>query len=133
MRLNHGAVIILTHMNNSLKLLFFPFLLLTFITSTQAQVYVEEVDINALDINYVQIVGFNKAIFQQKVIITVDYGQKTKIFESQLIKDANGQQKIFNSMIDALNFMEANGWEYVNNTEYSVGNSRVSHFLLKRR
>lgn len=121
-------------MNFSLKqLLLFPLLLLAFVTSSQAQIFVEEVDINALDLSYVQIVGFNKALFQQKVIVTVDYGQKTKIFESQLIKDASGQQKIFNSMIDALNFMEANGWEYVNNTEYSVGNARVSHFLLKRR
>lgn len=121
-------------MNFSLKqFLFLPLLLLIFAKPSQAQIFVEEVDINALDINYVQIVGFNKAIFQQKIIVTVDYGQKTKIFETQLIKDASGEQKIFNSMMDALNFMEANGWEYINNTEYSVGNARVSHFLLKRR
>ena len=115
------------------RLLILPVFVGCFFVSAQAQIFVEEVDINSLDLSYVQIVGFNKAIFQQKIIVTVDYGQKTSFLESQLIKDAEGKQMIFNSMIDALNFMEANGWEYINNTEYTLGNAHVSHFLLKKR
>lgn len=98
-----------------------------------SQVSVEGVNINELDINYCSMYGYNKSIIGQNIIITVDYGQKHKVFKSQLIKDAEGKAVNFNSMIDALNFMEKNGWEYLNNTEYTTGNQVVSHFLLKRK
>ena len=99
-----------------------------------SQVSVEGVDINELEaVKYVQMLGYNKSLFGQKIIVTIDYGQKFNAFKSQLIKDKNDNNLVFNSMVDALNFMEENGWEYVNNTEYSTGSSNVSHFLLKRQ
>ena len=38
-----------------------------------------------------------------------------KVFASQAIRTADGTKAAFNSMIDALNFMEANDCEFVSN------------------
>jgi len=103
------------------------------ITFSFSQVSVEGVDINSLDIKYCQLLGYNKSLIGQKIIVVVDYGQKFKPFQSQVIKGPDDKPIVFNTMIDALNFMDANGWEYVNNYAVSVGNSQVYHYLLKRK
>lgn len=43
-----------------------------------------------------------------------------------------GKYFSFNSMIEALNFMNDNGWEFVNAYAFSTGSQSVYHFLLKR-
>ncbi len=120
-----------------MKILLLTFLVLLSISYSNAQVRVDGVDVNQLDeVKYVSIIGYNKSLFGQKIVITIDYGQKYSFMKAQTIEGhfKNGKERSmeFNSMIDALNFMEANGWEYVNNTEYTNGNSNVSHYLLKR-
>jgi hypothetical protein len=85
--------------------------------STQAfsQVVVDDAYINELEnVKYVELVGRNKIGFG-KIKIIVDYGQPLKLFASQAIRSSAGTKVAFNSMIDGLNFMEANGWEYVSN------------------
>ncbi len=54
------------------------------------------------------------------------------MFKRQSIAGPKGQIT-FNSMVDALNFMHDNGWEYVNNYAVSVGNSSVYKYLLKKK
>jgi len=105
----------------------------TSIMFTFGQVSVEGVDINKLDIKYCQLLGYNKSLVGQKIIVVVDYGQKFKAFQSQLIKGPDGKAVVFNTMIDALNFMENNGWEYVNNYAISTGNNSTYHFLLRKK
>ena len=102
-------------------------------SDTYSQVNVNDVNISELDIKYCSIVGYNASIFGKKIIVTVDYGQKYQFWKAQNITDANNKNIIFNSMVDALNFMEKNGWEYVNNTEYTSGNANVSNFLFKKK
>jgi len=102
-------------------------------TASYGQVTVEGVDISKLDIKYCELIGFNKSLFGQKIIVTVDYGQKFSPFKSQLIIGPNNKPVVFNTMIDALNFMENNGWEYVNNFAVSAGNSSVYHYLLRKK
>lgn len=38
----------------------------------------------------------------------------------------------FNSMIDALNYMGTQGWEFVQAYAITMGNTNVYHFLMKR-
>ena len=114
-------------------LIFIATIIMLTATTSFGQVKVEGVDINQLDIKYCELIGFNKSLFGQKIIITVDYGQKFTPFKSQLIKGPDNKPVVFNSMIDALNFMEKNGWKYVNNFAVSTGNSYVYHYLLKKR
>ena len=105
-----------------------------FMTSMSfGQVTVEGININKLDISYCKLSGYNKGIFANKIVITVDYGQKFKWWKTQRIVGPNGKDMVFHTMIDALNFMEKNGWEYVNNYVISIGNDLVYQYLLKKK
>ena len=107
--------------------------LFIFITSLVfSQVYVEDVNINELDIKYCQLIGYRKNFLGKKIIINVDYGQEFTFLKLQLIKDKDGNTIIFNSIIDALNFMEKNGWEYLNNYAVPYGNSYIYYYLLQK-
>lgn len=50
-----------------------------------------------------------------------------------VIKDQNGKPLVFNSMIDALNFMSGNGYDFETAYALTTGNGNVYHFLLKRK
>ena len=68
-----------------------------------------------------------------EVDIRIDYGQDSSFFEDTRIRDKNGKAIIFNSVMDALNYMESIGWEYVNAYAITVGNQNVYHYLLKAK
>ena len=117
--------------------------LLFFLTTTifvHAQLVVDGVNVNDLkDVKLVQVVGYGK-LFSNKVKIVVDYGQEIKWLKIKgtFVTDKNGAKKIFNSMIDAMNHLENNGWEYLDAYAVSIdagmgGNSTVYHYTFKRR
>ena len=89
-----------------------------------------------LDVEYLQIVGTTK-MMSSKLTITIDIGQRTKFFSSNvdetLLKDANGEGLVFNSMIDALNFMSSNGYAFVTSEVITTGNQNVYHYLMRKR
>lgn len=70
-----------------------------------------------------------------KTIVSVDFGQ-VSLFSDNRIVDENGDVLKFNSMVDAMNYMGALGWDfeqaYVVTT--GTGNSRqnVYHWLLSK-
>jgi len=98
-----------------------------------SQVKVDGVDINSLEgIKYIEIVGFER-LLSTKVTVTIDYGQKMKFGSDQRIEKEDGKPIIFNSVIEALNFLNKNGWEFVNNYAVTISNQNVYHYLLKRR
>lgn len=96
-----------------------------------AQVFVGDVDINKLDIEYCEIVGQRKFL-SSKVKVTVDYGQKRGDVSKSKIKDANGKTKSFLGIIDALNFMNKNGWEWADSFIVTHKEKLVYHYLLKK-
>jgi hypothetical protein len=69
----------------------------------------------------------------KEVDISIDYGQDSSLFEDTRIRDKNGKIINFNSVIDALNYMESLGWEFVNAYAITVGNQNVYHYLLKAK
>tara|TARA_B110000967_G_C18734830_1_gene484520 strand:- start:445 stop:717 length:273 start_codon:yes stop_codon:yes gene_type:complete len=87
-----------------------------------------------IDVEYVQIVGTAK-LLSNKIRIQIDFGQEDKFFSSKdtQVKDENGKQMIFNSMIDAMNFMSKNGYDFVEAYAITVANQNVYHYLLKKR
>ncbi|TDE53797.1 hypothetical protein [Flavobacterium sp. GT3P67] len=93
------------------------------------------IPIKDLDVQYLQILGTSK-LMSSKLTITIDIGQKTKFFSNNtdetLLKDEKGEGLIFNSMIDALNFLSANGYEFVTAYVLTVGNQNVYHYLMKK-
>ena len=48
-----------------------------------------------------------------------------------IVKDENGEKMIFNSMIDALNYMTKNGFKFVNAYAITEDGQNVYHYLLK--
>lgn len=63
---------------------------------------------------YVRIVGTAKFL-STKVTIEVEFGQRNRFFDTNdtVLRDENGKLLELNSMIDALNFMDKNGYEFV--------------------
>lgn len=86
--------------------------------------------------SYCEIVG-TQGFLSSKLTIVVDYGQDTgKFFEFKdaRLKGENGKALKFNSMIDVLNLMQKEGWDFV--TAYAIGDAQkgyVYHWLLKRK
>ena len=97
-----------------------------------AQVVVDGTNINDLDIKYVELVGQSKLLSLTKIKVFVDYGQDFS-WKQQAIKNTEGRIEAFNSMIDALNFMDANGWEYVSNYLINNNGELTYKFLLHKK
>ena len=96
---------------------------------------VNDIPIKDIDVKYVQIVGTSKLI-STKLNIRIDFGQETKFWSGGIetfVKDANGKGLDFNSMIDALNFMYANGYEFETAYAITIGNQNVYHYLLRKK
>ena len=95
---------------------------------------VNDKPISDIDVEYVQIVGTAK-LFSKKVNIQIDFGQEDKLFSTNdtQVKDENGKLMTFNSMIDALNFMSKNGYDFVDAYTITISNQNVYHYLLKKR
>ena len=96
---------------------------------------VNDIPLKDIDVNYVEIVGTSR-VLSSKLTVEIDFGQENKLFSSDKdtrIKDANGKNMIFNSMIDALNFMTTNGYEFVQAYAVIVSNQNVYHYLLRRK
>lgn len=94
---------------------------------------VNNVPIKDIEVEYIQIVGTSK-FMSTKVTIAIDFGQSTKFFSSKgtQVKDENGKNVIFNSMIDALNFMSKNGYDFQTAYAFNVGNQNVYHYLMRK-
>lgn len=79
---------------------------------------------------YCKIVGYAARI--NKVEVRIDFGQEVDRRADRFFLDENGERVKFNSMIDALNRLAEDGWEFVQ--AYVViddGDSTV-HWVLKR-
>jgi hypothetical protein len=79
---------------------------------------------------YCELVGVDKGLLKTKLVIYIDFGDKNK---TSTIVDENGNDLIFYSMIDAMNYMAKNGWKPVQT--YAIGTSQngyVYHWLLEK-
>ena len=80
---------------------------------------------------YCEIIGIGK-LYSTKVTIRVDFGQRMKLFGNNRMKDGQGKPLVFNSMIDALNFMGKQGWEFAQAYTVAISNENVCHYLMKK-
>lgn len=79
---------------------------------------------------YCEILGTMK-LLSNKVTVNIDFGQNTKFGEDTRLRDETGKVITFNSMVDAMNWMGAQGWEFVQAYVVTVQNQNVYHWLLK--
>lgn len=116
------------------KLLSLTILIIGFAFSNVYAQTVNDIPLKDIDVEYVQIVGTSK-LMGRKLFIQIDFGQTTKFWsvgKETILKDNQGKALDFNSMIDALNFMAENGYEFVNAYTISVGNQSVYHYILRK-
>jgi hypothetical protein len=95
---------------------------------------VNDIPIKDIDVDYIQIVGTSK-LMSNKVTIEIDFGQENKYWSAKdtQVKDENGKLVVFNSMIDALNFLSKNGYEFVDAYTITISNQNVYHYMLKKK
>jgi hypothetical protein len=101
--------------------------------------YVKSQDIksDSTKFTYCELVGTAR-LLSNKVTVEIDFGQATKFFSDRRYKDqSTGKPVVFNSMVDALNFMGKDRWEFVQAYIVTIGSSTSSqniyHFLLKKQ
>jgi hypothetical protein len=113
------------------RLTFFVLTTLTVFQQANAQ-SVNDIPLKDLNAEYVQIVGTSKPL-TNKITVEIDFGQETKSFPTDKevkIKDANGKNMLFNSMVDALNFMAKNGYEFVQAYALNMSNSQNTYYYI---
>ena len=81
---------------------------------------------------YCEIVGTQKML-SNKVTVNIDFGQLNKLASDQRLRNDKGEVIEFNSMVDAMNWMGARGWEFVQAYVVITANSQnIYHWLLKK-
>ena len=115
------------------KLLILFFVFYGFINSAFSQT-VNDIPLKDIDVEYIEIVGTSRAL-SDKINIQIDFGQNTKFFgtnKTKKILDETGEKVKFNSMIDALNFMNENGYKFVQAYAFAEEKQNVYHYLMKK-
>lgn len=81
---------------------------------------------------YCQIIG-TQQLFSTKVTVTLDYGQRMKWMTDYRMKDSIGNTIVFNSMIDAMNHLGKQGWEFAQAYAVSQGNAGAVYYYLMKK
>jgi hypothetical protein len=111
-----------------LILAFISFMLIGF----NKQTYSQPIQSDTTQYTYCLIVGTGKFL-SNSVTVEFDFGQFRSIWTDNRLKDpVTGKRKVFNSMIDAFNYMGNMGWEFVQAYAYATGSQNVYHYLLKK-
>lgn len=97
------------------------------------QVLVGKVDINTLERVKICEMTVGKRSFSQVVEVSIDYGQLAG--EGKEVRDPETKKiKQFNSVVDAMNFLESNGWSYVNSVIFPPDKDfPVLRYYFKRK
>lgn len=95
---------------------------------------VNDMPLRDIDVEYVEIVGTQRFL-STKVTIQIDFGQNQSYWTAKdtRLKDVDGRRLRFNSMVDALNFMSKNGYEFVDSYAVTANNQNIYHYLLRRQ
>ncbi len=100
----------------------------------QAQVVVEGVNINELpEVKVCEVVGSKMITGRYRAF--VDYGQKVSHFgKGGKIRDRKrAKPKDFKSMGDIINYMENNGWTYIDSDRNFHNGQQIHHYRFRRQ
>ena len=103
-------------------------LIFFFLLSVSPNLY-SQVDTSTVE-QYCEVVATGR-LLSNKVTIEVDFGEFSKLWSDQRIKDESGKVKKFNSLVDALNYMGSQNWKLT--TALLMGNGPyVYHYMFRR-
>lgn len=81
---------------------------------------------------YCELIATGKSL-SNKIKVRVDYGQETSFWKGiSYMKDENGKNIEFNSMVDAMNYLGKQGWKFVQAYVVTDGRQNVCHWLLQK-
>jgi hypothetical protein len=96
------------------------------------------INVSEIDSPFVELLGTGK-MFSNKVTVEMDFGQNNKYWSSKdtRVLDENGKDVVFNSMVDAMNFMSRNGYKFEAAYVVSIpsgmgGYQNVYHWLMSK-
>ncbi len=100
--------------------------------------FVDNININKLDLKFCELVNLDVGFHGGDAYIYIDYGQFIENPQKIIIRNNKGIAMSFNSIVGALNFMEKNGWEYVNqslstNSVIAIGKTATIYKILLKR
>ena len=78
--------------------------------------------------------GMGTSWFGNDCTISVDFGQVKKITQPQIVVDEMGEPIVFNSIIDALNWMSSLGWRFKQAFTITdpLSKDNIYHYLLAK-
>ena len=114
----------------SKKTLMLLFVLVSSTQLAQSQVLISGKDINQLDIQYCIVEVYNHSL-KREVNAEINYGQRLVNARMTKIENRDGSIKRFNSLVDVLNFMYKNGWEYVEHVREGDEYARDQYFMKR--
>jgi hypothetical protein len=92
----------------------------------------KQIDTNRTE-EYCMLIG-TAQLFSSRVKITVDFGEETSFWDGkEYLKDKSGNVKDFNSLVDALNYMNSLGWEFISAYPMTSGQGSCYHYLMRRK
>lgn len=99
----------------------------------QAQ-YAGDKSFSEIDVDYLEILE-SQRMLSSKIAVRIDYGQSRKLlFEDlDILRDKTGSPILFNSMIDCLNYMSTQGYEFVSVVQNADPQLIRKGYLLKRK
>ena len=112
------------------KLFIFGILLFYGISSFSQTI--NDIPISEIDVEYIQIKGISKS-FSYKINVLIDFGQEMKYHTNGNIMDSTGKKVKFHSMIEALNFMSKNGYDFVQAYAFVAGGNNVYHYIMQKK
>ena len=68
-----------------------------------------------------------------RYVVSIDYGQQQKLISENLFRDASGKAVEFRSAIDALNWLNGQGWELMSTFVLVEDGDGVAYYVLRRR
>ena len=68
-----------------------------------------------------------------RYVVSIDFGQQQQLVSRNLFRDAAGKAVEFNSAMDALNWLNAQGWELASTFVLVDDGDSVAYYVLRRR
>lgn len=101
------------------------------IATAQAQLTVGGVNLNNEDIQYIELIGYNRS--STEAVVWIDFGENyTSNKSGEFLKPVPNRESVrFTSVVEALNYCYKNGWELV--TTYLPTTMSFHHYVLQRR
>jgi len=97
--------------------------------------YIDGTDLNEIPhLRYLQVVGERAGFLGlgERVKINIDIGQTSATWMKSEVQDERGFPLLFNSMVDVMNALHAQGWNLEDSYVLRVGDKSVYHHIFKK-